>query len=75
MRVTTEWGLADPTLRTLSLAWCDLGTGVDIVAMSFVGLFIARVLAAYQLGYLDHVGEPFFAGNSERNGTGLIITS
>jgi uncharacterized membrane protein len=43
--------------------------------MAFVGLLISRVLTAYQLGYADHVWEPFFAGNSERNGTELIITS
>lgn len=48
---------------------------VPIIAMAFVGLLIARVLTAYQLGHVDHVWEPFFGGDSERNGTELIITS
>jgi len=35
----------------------------------------SNVIAAYQLGYLDHLWEPCFAGNNDRNGTELIITS
>src|SRR4051812_4064255 len=45
---------------------CDPSTylqRVPIVAMSFVGLLIVRVLAAYQLGYLHHVWARFFASN------------
>jgi uncharacterized membrane protein len=48
---------------------------VPIVTLAFAGLLISRVLAAYQLGYVDHVWEPFFAGNGERSGTEVIITS
>jgi hypothetical protein len=31
-----------------------------IIALAFVGVFISRYLAAYQLGYIDRVWDPFF---------------
>ena len=47
-----------------------------IIALAFVGLFISRYLAAYQLEHIDGIFEPFFAGSSAgRNGTEQIITS
>jgi len=47
-----------------------------IIALAFVGLFISRYLAAYQLGHIDAVWEPFFAGGADpKNGTEEIITS
>lgn len=50
---------------------------VPIVALALVGLYVSRYLAGYQLGHLDHVWEPFFAGDpsAPRNGTEEIITS
>lgn len=50
---------------------------VPIVALALVGLYVSRYLAGYQLGHLDHVWEPFFAGDPSdpRNGTEEIITS
>jgi uncharacterized membrane protein len=48
---------------------------VPIVAFAFVGFVIARQLTAYQLGHVDGVWEPFFAGVGGRNGTETIITS
>jgi hypothetical protein len=40
-------------------------------------LYVSRYLAAYQLGHVDHVFEPFFEGSAAnpRNGTEEIITS
>ena len=48
-----------------------------IVAMGIIGLLISMHLAAYQLGYVRHAIEPFFAGSPSdpRNGTEEIITS
>ena len=48
-----------------------------IVVMGVVGLLISRHLTAYQLGHIDAVWEPFFAGAAAdpRNGTEEIITS
>ena len=48
---------------------------LPIVALGAFGFFIARTLAAYQLGHIDGVWEPFFAGDAARNGTEFIITS
>lgn len=41
-----------------------------IVALAFIGLFASRYMAAFQLGHIDHVWDPFFDG-----GTARIITS
>jgi hypothetical protein len=41
-----------------------------IIALAFVGFFISRCLAAYQLGYIDSVWDPFFV-----NGTKQVLES
>ena len=49
---------------------------LPIIALAFVGLYISRYLAAYQLGHIDGVWDPFFAGApGPQNGTEEIITS
>lgn len=49
---------------------------VPIIALAFIGLFVSLNLAAYQLGHIDGVWEPFFSGGpGPRNGTEEIITS
>jgi nucleoside-diphosphate-sugar epimerase/uncharacterized membrane protein len=48
---------------------------LPIVALGFIGFVIARQLSAYQLGHVEGVWEPFFAGEGTRNGTETIITS
>jgi nucleoside-diphosphate-sugar epimerase/uncharacterized membrane protein len=47
-----------------------------IIALALVGLHISRYLAAYQLGHVEGVWEPFFLGGPDpKNGTEEIITS
>ena len=49
---------------------------LPIIALALVGLLISRYLAAYQLGHVDSVWDPFFQGGPDpRNGTEEIITS
>jgi hypothetical protein len=48
---------------------------LPIIALGLFGFFIARYLAAYQLGHINGVWEPFFHGVLGRNGTEHIITS
>ena len=50
---------------------------LPIILLALVGLQVSRYLAAYQLGHVETVWEPFFAGASAdpRNGTEEIITS
>jgi nucleoside-diphosphate-sugar epimerase len=50
---------------------------LPIIILAFVGFFISRYLTAYQLGHIDSVWEPFFAGAlpDAKNGTEEIITS
>ncbi|NJR80689.1 NAD-dependent epimerase/dehydratase family protein [Sphingomonas corticis] len=50
---------------------------LPIIALALVGLYVSRYLAAYQLGQIDGVWEPFFAGSAAdpQNGTEEIITS
>ena len=48
---------------------------LPIGVLSLLGFFIARILGAYQLGHIDTVWEPFFAGSGGMNGTETIITS
>lgn len=43
---------------------------IPIIALAFVGLFISRYLAAYQLGHTGSAWDPFFGDGTER-----IITS
>ncbi|WOH53259.1 NAD-dependent epimerase/dehydratase family protein [Bradyrhizobium sp. sBnM-33] len=50
---------------------------LPIIVLALVGLYVSRYLAAYQLGHIPEVWEPFFAGSAAdpRNGTEEIITS
>jgi nucleoside-diphosphate-sugar epimerase/uncharacterized membrane protein len=50
---------------------------LPIVALAFVGLFASRYLAAYQLGHIDGLWEPFFGpGQSpSANGSETVVTS
>jgi len=50
---------------------------IPIILLALVGLQVSRYLAAYQLGHVDGVWEPFFMGSAAdpRNGTEEIITS
>jgi hypothetical protein len=49
---------------------------LPVIALAFVGLYVSRYLAAYQLGHIDGVWEPFFAGGPDpKSGTEEIITS
>lgn len=49
---------------------------LPIILLGAVGFFIARELAAYQMGHSDFVWEPFFSGLAAgENGTQSIITS
>jgi nucleoside-diphosphate-sugar epimerase/uncharacterized membrane protein len=49
---------------------------MPIIILAFVGLHISRYLAAYQLGHVDGIWEPFFMGGPDpKNGTEEIITS
>lgn len=49
---------------------------LPIIGLALFGLLMSRYLAAYQLGHIDTVWEPFFAGTGTRlNGTEEIITS
>ncbi len=50
---------------------------IPIIALALIGLYVSRYLAAYQLGHIDDVWEPFFKGSAAdpQNGTEEIITS
>ncbi len=51
---------------------------VPIIVLALVGLVIARYLTGYQLGQIDGVWDPFFAGlpgEAGKNGTEAVITS
>ena len=48
---------------------------IPIVALGLIGLVLARILAAYQLGHINSVWEPFFPGRGMENGSEYIITS
>lgn len=37
-----------------------------IIALAFVGFFLSRYMAAYQLGYIDSVWDPFFGEGTQR---------
>jgi nucleoside-diphosphate-sugar epimerase/uncharacterized membrane protein len=43
---------------------------IPIIVLAFIGLFISRYLAAFQLGHIDAAWDPFFRDGSER-----VITS
>ena len=48
-----------------------------IILLALLGLYVSRYLAAYQLGHIPGVWDPFFAGSAldPQNGTEEIITS
>lgn len=50
---------------------------IPIIVLAVIGLYVSRYLAAYQLGHVPAVWDPFFAGSplDPRNGTEEIITS
>ncbi|MDP2121942.1 MAG: NAD-dependent epimerase/dehydratase family protein [Hoeflea sp.] len=52
---------------------------LPIILLALVGLYVSRYLAAYQLGHIDSVLEPFFSlgaiAGDGKNGTEEIITS
>lgn len=50
---------------------------LPIILLAVVGLYVSRYLAAYQLGHIPDVWDPFFAGapDDPQNGTEEIITS
>jgi nucleoside-diphosphate-sugar epimerase len=52
---------------------------MPIAVLALIGFLIARVLGAYQLGHINAVWEPFFAGSGSMkggmNGSETIITS
>lgn len=50
---------------------------VPIIALAVIGFLISRHLTAYQLGHIDGVWDPFFAGaaSDPQNGSEEIITS
>lgn len=50
---------------------------MPIIFLAVVGLLVSRYLTAYQLGHVDSVWDPFFAGAAPngKNGTEEIITS
>ena len=50
---------------------------IPIIVLALIGLYVSRYLAAYQLGHIAGVWDPFFAGApaDPQNGTEEIITS
>ena len=50
---------------------------LPIIALAVLGLLVSRYLAAYQMGHVDSLWEPFFTGlpDDPKNGTEEIVTS
>jgi nucleoside-diphosphate-sugar epimerase/uncharacterized membrane protein len=50
---------------------------IPIVAIAFVGLYVSRYLAAYQMGHIDGLWDPFFGpqGAPVANGSEAVVTS
>lgn len=48
---------------------------IPMIALGIIGFVLARILAAYQLGHVDWIWEPFFAGEGGLNGSEQIVTS
>jgi len=46
-----------------------------IIILGWIGFFASRYLTAYQLGYIDHVWDPFFIMGSERVLTSSVSKS
>lgn len=53
----------------------DWSQRLPIIVLAILGLIMSRYMAAYQLGHVDAVWEPFFSGTGGQNGTESIITS
>ena len=73
--------LAAMTGPSIPLGWTynpsSWSQRLPIIMMALLGLYVSRYLAAYQLGHIPSVWDPFFAGSTSdpRNGTEEIITS
>lgn len=73
--------MAAATGPTIPPGWdyspSDWTQRMPVIGLAFIGLFVSRYLAAYQMGHVDAVWEPFFAGvpDNPQNGTEEIITS
>lgn len=73
--------MAATTGPTIPAGWdyspSDWSQRIPIIALAVFGYVISRYLAAYQLGHVDGVWEPFFPGSATdpKNGTEEIITS
>jgi hypothetical protein len=50
---------------------------IPIVALAFVGLFISRYLAGYQMGHIEGLWDPFFGPGDApvANGSEAVVTS
>jgi nucleoside-diphosphate-sugar epimerase/uncharacterized membrane protein len=50
---------------------------IPIVALAFIGLFVSRYLAAYQMGHIDSLWDPFFGPGdaAAANGSEAVVTS
>jgi uncharacterized membrane protein len=46
-----------------------------IIILGFIGFFASRYLAAFQLGYIDHVWDPFFGVGTEKVLTSVVSKS
>lgn len=46
-----------------------------IILMGLIGFLLSRYMSAYQMGHIDVVWDPFFAGAGGRNGTETVVTS
>jgi uncharacterized membrane protein len=46
-----------------------------IIVLGFIGFFASRYLTAFQLGYIDHVWDPFFGGGTEKVLTSAVSKS
>lgn len=72
-------GMMDPKVIPPGWTYCPSSWSqrLPIALLGLIGLLISRVLTSYQLGHIDGVWDPFFAGAAAdpRNGTEEIITS
>ncbi len=72
-------GMMDPKVIPPGWTYCPASWSqrLPIALLGLIGLLISRILTAYQLGHIDGVWDPFFAGAAAdpRNGTEEIITS
>ncbi|MCG6206422.1 NAD-dependent epimerase/dehydratase family protein [Rhodopseudomonas sp. HC1] len=55
----------------------SFGQRIPIITLAFVGLFVSRYLAAYQMGHTDSLWDPLFgAGDAPvMNGSEAVVTS